>query len=99
MADAPVVLPVMIDTPLGIAYGHRTKVNTCDTCRHWNPYTEEFDISYHGPGRGVCKSEQFVYGSDAKGTPTQLVYWDYEGYSAGFDTGAKFGCVNWTAPA
>ena len=48
-------------------------------------------MSYHGAHAGTCKSDRFVY--DEKTPKDGLHYWDYESYSAGFDTGEDFGCV------
>lgn len=74
------------------------KLGRCATCKHWRRYTEEVDVNYHGKHAGVCNSNSFVY-DDGPQTPKDgLKYWDYEGYSAGFNTGEEFGCVHWEGP-
>jgi hypothetical protein len=69
----------------------------CGTCKHWKRYTEKFDVEYHGAHAGTCESDKFVYYEGSKTPIDGLRYWDYEGYSAGFDTGESFGCIHWSA--
>lgn len=70
-------------------------MNTCKTCKHWSPYKEKFDREYHGKHSGRCDNEKFAYKeSSEKVEPDGLMYWDYEGYSAGFETGRDFGCIH-----
>jgi hypothetical protein len=70
-------------------------MNTCETCKNWKKYTEEFDVKYHGDRAGLCNSEKFTYSDNPpeKG----LAYWDSENCGAGFNTDKCFGCVNWEA--
>lgn len=72
-------------------------MNTCKTCQHWRRYTDSFDSEYRGTHAGRCNSDKFVY--DEKVALDGLRYWDYEGYSAGFETGEDFGCVHHSSPA
>ena len=80
------------------AVGSNAGLGRCGTCKHWRRYTEKFEVEYHGKHAGTCNSNQFVY-DEGRPQPPQagLRYWDYEGYSAGFDTGEDFGCVHWAA--
>jgi hypothetical protein len=66
--------------------------NTCDRCVHWRRQEGKYD----DPLFGTCVSDHFEYESPSAKTsrPTSLIYWDYEGYSAGFATGEKFGCIH-----
>jgi hypothetical protein len=69
----------------------------CKNCKYWHKYTDDFDVEYHGPMMGVCHSDKFRYKeSSEKAKPDELMYWDDEGYSAGFETGADFGCVHFS---
>lgn len=44
---------------------------------------------------GKCKSEKFLYQeTDEDSKKDELIYWDYESYSAGFKTGENFGCIH-----
>lgn len=67
----------------------------CGTCENFRRYTEEFDIGYHGKHAGKCNSNKFVYDEGSQPPLDGLRYWDYEGYSAGFDVGDQFGCIHW----
>lgn len=70
-------------------------MSTCKTCKHWQRYTSNFDKRYHGEHTGCCNSEKFIYKDmDQKAEKDGVAYWDYEGYSAGFETGEDFGCVH-----
>lgn len=66
---------------------------TCDKCEHWTLESDRFDIEKDGGDyRGGCGCEKFSY--EGPNTEDGLVYWDYDGESAGFQTGPKFGCVH-----
>lgn len=66
-------------------------MNTCDVCKHWE--LDEDKYISKSILTGECKNNKFVYDRDC---PIDgLRYWDYEGYSAGFETGPKFGCIHW----
>ena len=66
----------------------------CKTCKFWTRHTDKFST----PTRGDCASTGFHdANTEGKPTPTQLHYWDYEGYMCGFDTGEDFGCIHWAA--
>ncbi len=67
----------------------------CRDCKHWERFTEKNTMGNLDKGRenyGYCSSDQFNEGFPNK--PRGLVYWDHEGYSAGFETDQDFGCVN-----
>jgi hypothetical protein len=70
-------------------------LNRCGSCKHWERYADKFDVEYHGSHAGRCTSDKFVYSDDPKPLKDGLRYWDYEDYSAGFDTGDEFGCIHW----
>lgn len=70
-------------------------LHRCATCKHWRRYTSELDVKYNGKHAGTCNSESFVEGTGAP-RANGLLYWDYEGHSAGFSTGENFGCVHWS---
>ena len=61
----------------------------CKNCRHFTRAKEGIEHS--------CNSPKFVY-EDIK-EDDQLGYWDYEGYSAGFNVGENFGCIHFEAIA
>jgi len=71
-------------------------MNTCDQCTHWTRRANKFDLERDGGAhRGECANTNFVDANDEHSIkPNQLIYWDYEGYSCGFATGAKFGCIH-----
>ena len=75
--------------------GSMEGLGRCVTCKHWQRYTDTFDVECRGKHAGTCNSKRFVY--DEPLLHDGLRYWDQEGYSAGFATGENFGCVHWTA--
>ena len=68
----------------------------CNSCKFFKP-ASGFDKGYHGEHSGTCSSDKFVYMDGGKVPEDGLAYWDYEGYSAGFQVGAFFGCIHWEA--
>lgn len=66
----------------------------CRECKFWE--------AEHHPRRskkifGECKNPKFVYQEEITWKDEQsdmLIYWDYEGYSAWFETGSEFGCIH-----
>lgn len=72
-------------------------MNICKSCTFWERYGDAGDIEYHGAHAGMCKCDRFVDANDTseKVPKDGLRYWDYEGYSAGFETGEDFGCIHW----
>lgn len=64
-------------------------MNRCKTCKHWTRMDDGDQ-----PHAGHCDSPKFVY--QAPLPVDGLEYWDYESYSAGFQTGEDFGCVHHT---
>lgn len=75
----------------------RPKKGRCRTCEHWRRHRDALDVVNHGEHAGLCGSSKFAYGCSSQTPRDGLQYWDYEGYSAGFETGEDFGCVHWTA--
>lgn len=67
----------------------------CGTCAHWTRYENAFEVSCYGKHAGTCESKGFIYEGGSRTPEDGLRYWDYEGYSAGFDTGENFGCIHW----
>jgi len=60
-------------------------MDTCKTCKYWRRKAY----------RGTCKCPKFVeYTAGMLEQNDTLIYWDYEGYSAGFDVGKDFGCIH-----
>lgn len=62
----------------------------CKDCKHWKRcegfmYNEKY---------GDCSHYKFVYEEENPNENDNLVYWDYESYSAGFRTGEDFGCIH-----
>ncbi len=63
-------------------WGRRMK---CKDCKY-------FKLSKYEDGDNDCSSPKFVY--EDRESDDQLVYADYEGYSAGFSVGPNFGCIH-----
>lgn len=62
----------------------------CINCTNWEPYKEY-------PNFGRCKSPKFIEGAAywEKGyDPDSLLYCSGGMDSAGFETGAEFGCIH-----
>lgn len=70
------------------------KQGRCATCKFWERYTKTADVDCYGAHNGGCRSEKFIEQED-KDHDDALYYWDFEGYSAGFQTGQNFGCIHW----
>lgn len=72
-------------------------MKTCKNCIFWERYKEAGDIESRGEHAGICNSAKFIDANDSceKVPKDGLRYWDYEGYSAGFETGENFGCIHW----
>lgn len=62
-------------------------MNTCKSCRFWKRDKDE-----RRAHAGTCSNDKFVY--DEPLPKDGLLYWDFEGYSAGFSTGEDFGCIH-----
>ena len=75
------------------------KLNRCGACKNFERYTSEYDVRNRGGHAGTCKSNKFVeieLDMISMESPADILrYWDYEGYSAGFDVGDQFGCIHW----
>jgi hypothetical protein len=77
-----------------------TASGRCRDCTHWERSLDE-EKSYGG-NKGNCACQKFLYVVDisrneegVRSAPNDaLIYWDHEGYSAGFITGADFGCIH-----
>ena len=68
----------------------------CENCKHWSPSIKQ-KINNDRDNYGNCDSGKFIHAEElTKESPTDaMTYGDYEGYSAYFETGAKFGCIHW----
>lgn len=67
----------------------------CKDCEYWDNDNDYNVIPDELKGKyGNCKNDAFAYEDVTNGRTDMLIYSDYEGYSAGFDTGADFGCVH-----
>lgn len=69
------------------------KINRCRTCKYWK-HIDKGSFP-HEPGFGSCSCKKFIEHGTSERVTDGLVYWDYEGYSAGFKTGENFGCIHW----
>jgi len=68
----------------------------CKNCFYWHRNKSSY-CTAEGVAYGDCVCVRFVYKHDnsCPYSTDQLVYWDYEGFDAGFATGPEFGCVQW----
>jgi len=59
----------------------------CKDCRYWDQIQgNEF--------KGKCYNEHFQYEYNiTEENKDCLIYWDFECYNAGFETGSDFGCI------
>ena len=73
----------------------------CKNCK----YFKRHENSVFSSKFGNCTCSKFIYGSafehtekeknDFSEKADELLYEDYEGYSAGFEVGENFGCIHW----
>jgi hypothetical protein len=69
----------------------------CADCKFWNSADTYNVIPDDLKGKyGRCKSDGFNYEDPVDGRTDMLLYSDFEGYAAGFDTGADFACIHGT---
>lgn len=64
--------------------------NICVNCKYWT----RFDDDFYNKSFGICSSDKFIEKISSKNPKDTLVYWDGEGYLAGFETGESFGCIH-----
>lgn len=75
--------------------------NKCKNCKYFERNKEEYCCNKYGN----CNCTKFVYGSSFihndsryndynEEKADELLYKDYEGYSAGFEVGENFGCIH-----
>ncbi len=75
-------------------------LGTCKVCKYWKRDTRE--LYRWSQYYGNCSSDKFQY-EDPNGYDKEtlekdnLLYADYEGYSADFETGEDFGCIHWVS--
>ena len=69
----------------------------CKNCKHFEKFTDEFDLKYHGAEAGHCENPNFVYRCEGI-KDGQLAYWDAESYAAGFYVTESFGCIHHAPP-
>ena len=67
----------------------------CGTCFFFSRYNLPKDINYRGARAGTCGNCHFKESDDPPVPIGGLRYWDYEGFSAGFEVDEAFGCVYW----
>lgn len=69
-------------------------MNTCKDCKFWtSPSSQKWLVN-----RGDCSNPKFLNANEnPKAQSDSLYYWDYEGYSCGFNVGPDFGCIHWAA--
>jgi hypothetical protein len=72
-------------------------MNRCKNCANFTHYSDSWDVEYRGAHAGVCRSDKFLYSDSPQVARDGLRYWDFEGYSAGFEVGEAFGCIHWVA--
>ena len=67
----------------------------CSNCSHWTR-EEESAFPEGKKYMGGCESLKFIYtGEGGTAEKDGVEYWDFDGYSAGFETGESFGCIHW----
>ena len=68
----------------------------CIDCLYWRRLTERPYYPDRETKFGDCSCDHFVYTGDVQFplSDDELLYWDSEGYSAGFETGEYFGCIH-----
>ncbi len=71
----------------------------CKNCIFWNNDEEIYGITKESKNYlnfGTCSNKKFIYTNEYELNETKitdvLIYWDYEGFAAGFSTGKDFGC-------
>ena len=74
----------------------------CKDCDFWKPIPGSGEIGqnfecYKNHGTCACKFFIEEDSLDIISPSDSLLYWDYEGYSAGFYTGKDFGCIHFKA--
>lgn len=67
----------------------------CKNCKHWQRFTDYYDIKYRGSQAGYCASEKFE-DTDNTITPDTLAFCSREDNSVMFFTGENFGCIHWS---
>lgn len=75
-------------------------VMKCKDCKYWKRYEERRAIwgrlrtIASNTSYGDCKNDNFFYKEAPKDNIKGLIYYDYENYTAGFETGQDFGCIH-----
>ena len=74
----------------------------CKDCGFWKPIPGSDNIGHDWPcyqHHGKCSCEFFIYEDslDILYDSRSFLYWDGEGYSAGFYPGKDFGCIHFKA--
>lgn len=70
------------------------KTKICQNCKYWGKIGTGY-VTNNKNYRG-CNCPKFAYKNFEEGEKDNLVYSDYEGFSAGLGTGAEFGCIHFT---
>jgi len=68
----------------------------CKHCKFWDLYENTADYP-SSRCQGECSCDSFIehISIGVENPADSLVYWDFEGYLAGFSTGREFGCIHW----
>ncbi len=66
----------------------------CADCKHWDNSNTYNVLGEAEKNYGNCNSSAFSYENISDERTDMLIYADYEGYSAGFDTGKDFACIH-----
>ena len=77
------------------------EIKLCKNCKHFKRNNDNI----HSTKYGECNCNKFVYGTsfehsnskynDFSNKADELLYQDYENYSANFEVGENFGCIHW----
>ena len=67
---------------------------TCKECKFWR--RGDIWTALEDERFGSCRCPKLVYADTVynKRTSDMLIYQDYEGFEASFDTGEDFGCIH-----
>ena len=66
----------------------------CKVCRWWTVFKDGYLLKNY-PHFGNCSNQIYWESQGDVPKDVKFIYWDYEGYSAGFYTHETFGCIGW----
>ena len=67
---------------------------TCKECKFWKKAQRNYFNKIYEGSYGDCSNNSFSYEEPQDGRTDMLIYSDYEGYYADFNTGKDFGCIH-----